>query len=160
METKTTGAGPGVHVFDQSLQTANTWIHEIMTELHSENAQEALQALRAVLHLLRDRLPAAEAVHLGGQLPLLVAGLYFNGFQLRDKPIKYDRNEFLQQIAQNLSANNVRNPDPMRYMYAVVRVITRRISQGQSQQIEGSLPEDLRQLWRMFEQGQMPAAAA
>ena len=32
------------------------------------------------MHAFRDQLPLAEAVHLGAQLPLLVRGIYYDGW--------------------------------------------------------------------------------
>ena len=45
----------GLNVFDQTLQTTNIWLDEIMAKLESDR-QVAWHALGAVLHALRDRL--------------------------------------------------------------------------------------------------------
>jgi len=61
-----------VRVFDSTLQTTHRWLHELELIASLENESEAYSVLRAVLHALRDRLPADEAVHLGAQLPMLI----------------------------------------------------------------------------------------
>ena len=49
----------GLQTLDQSVQTTNVWLNGIMQELHTMDRQEAYQAMRATLHVLRDRLPAS-----------------------------------------------------------------------------------------------------
>jgi Uncharacterized conserved protein (DUF2267) len=43
-------------------------------------------ALRSVLHVLRNRLTPEQAVHLGAQLPLLVRGIFYEGWRIAGKP--------------------------------------------------------------------------
>jgi uncharacterized protein (DUF2267 family) len=145
-----TGNGPtvGVHVFDHALQTGNHWIQETMSELCEDNPIEAQRALRTVLHVLRDRLPTAESLHLASQLPMLISAIFLENFVLRDKPIKYSRDEFLEEIADRLAARNTRKPDPLRYLSAVSRVLARHMSPGALDKALGCLPEDLQTLWR------------
>ena len=45
----------GLEVFDETLHKTNTWLKEIAQVLGSDR-HRAYQALRAVLHCLRDRL--------------------------------------------------------------------------------------------------------
>jgi uncharacterized protein (DUF2267 family) len=148
MATTATGTHEGVHVLDHALQSANEWIREVMEDLHGTDALEALKALRAVMHVLRDRLPTAETLHLSSQLPMLLRGLFLEDFVLMDKPKKYSRDDFLQEIASRLAANNVRKPDPLRFLQAVSRVLDRHVSAGALDKALGCLPEDLRGLWR------------
>ena len=53
-----------------TVQQTNIWVKTLGEELHVEDRHAAYMALRAVLHVLRDRLTAEQAVHLGAQLPL------------------------------------------------------------------------------------------
>ena len=54
-------AATGLEVFDRTLQATHVWLDEIMDELGPDR-QHALHVLRAVLHALRDRLPAVIAL--------------------------------------------------------------------------------------------------
>jgi uncharacterized protein (DUF2267 family) len=141
----------GIHLFDHALQTAHLWLKEITDELQSDNSHEAYKALRAVLHTLRDRLPAEEAVKLGSQLPQFIAGVYYEGFKIRKKPLKYHRDEFFQEIEKKLKGEKVQNPDPIRDTYAVVRLLMKHISAGEINNIEANLPNDMKTVWEMFE---------
>src|SRR5271166_430754 len=75
-----------VAALDHTVQQTNVWLKRLGEELHIDDRHVAYSALRAVLHVLRDRLTAEQAVHLGAQLPLLVRGLYYEGWRLTDRP--------------------------------------------------------------------------
>jgi uncharacterized protein (DUF2267 family) len=101
-------------VFDKTLQTANTWLDELMRdEALGPDRQLAWHVLGSVLRATRDRLPVELAAHLGSQLPLLVRGIYYD--QLRPSvPPKRLRSldEFLQGIGEELATSrpvNVRD---------------------------------------------------
>jgi uncharacterized protein (DUF2267 family) len=70
----------GLDVFDNTIQKANLWLKEIMQDLGWENRHKAYEGMRVTLHTLRDRLPMGEAVDLGAQLPLLIRGVYYEGW--------------------------------------------------------------------------------
>ncbi len=71
---------------DHSVQQTNIWLKALCEELRWEDRHDAYRALRAVLHALRDRLTAEQAVHLGAQLPTIVRGLYYEGWRLSANP--------------------------------------------------------------------------
>lgn len=137
----------GLEVFDTTLQKTQVWLNEIVTELHwQQNPAWAYLALRTVLHALRDHLPIEEATDLGAQLPMLVRGLYYEGWTLTGKPIK-DRHadEFFVAIAQAFHEDAKIAPENV--ARAVFRVLSRHISAGERSDIVQELPAPLRALW-------------
>lgn len=71
----------GLEAFDATLHKTHVWLRDIMEDLRLADRQKAYLARRGALHGLRDRLTLEEAVHLGAQLPLLVRGIYFEGWR-------------------------------------------------------------------------------
>jgi uncharacterized protein (DUF2267 family) len=106
----------------------------------------AYVALRAVLHALRDRLSVDQAAALGAQLPLLVRGLYYEGWHPAGKPSKERRKEeFLAHVRQEL--RNHPDIDPEGAARAVFRVLAKHVSVGEVQHVKITLPEEIRTLW-------------
>ena len=136
----------GLPAFDTTVQDANLWLKEVEANLDECSKQEAYAALRAVLHALRDRLPAQSAVNFAAQLPMLLRGLYFEGWTLPDRP---DRGRTLDEFADKVSAEL--HPrfrfDPLSVCEAVFAAITRFTGAGEAEKVMAQLPPPVRELW-------------
>ena len=136
----------GLPVFDTSVQDANLWLKEVGAHLGGAERHEAYSALRAVLHALRDRLQAPAAVNFAAQLPMLLRGLYYEGWTLPATPSDVrSPKEFAEAIAAEL---------PPRFQYdallcarAAFAAATSRLSEGEPAKLRRQLPEGLRALW-------------
>lgn len=135
----------GLNIFDNTLQKTHLWLREIRDELGYGDEHLAYNALRAAMHALRDRLTLDEAVQLGAQLPLLVRGIYYDGWTPRGKPEKMHREQFLERIREVFRGEGA--PDPEKIARAVFRVLSRRVSDGEIREVVEILPRDLRELW-------------
>jgi len=134
----------GLKAFDSTLQLTNTWLHELMEELGWSHRERAYHALRVVLHALRDRLPVDEVAALGAQVPLLVRGVYYEGWHPADKPLKgHRRDDLLAEIGA--AFRDDRDVDPETVARAVFRVLERHVSPGAG--VKQHFPEELRALW-------------
>jgi uncharacterized protein (DUF2267 family) len=92
----------GLDAFDKTIHKTNTLLKQIETELGWENQRNMSYAvLRTVLHALRDRLTVQEAADLSAQFPLLVQGIFYNGWNLSSVPKKILKDEFLEEIRKN-----------------------------------------------------------
>jgi len=136
----------GLDVFDSTLQKTNIWLREIMEDLGIEDRHLAYAALRATLHALRDRLIVNEAADLGAQLPMLIRGIYYEGWHPGGKGHKADRREFLESIREHFRSS-VWSVDPTELVEAVFRVLERHVTAGELEDVKRSLPADLRDLW-------------
>ena len=135
----------GLATFDTTLQKTNSWLRDIMQELHSEDRQLAYSALRATLHALRDRLTVEEAVQLGAQLPMLLRGMYYEGWTPAGKPLKEDKEAFLAHIQEHFGS--ILDIAPARLARAVFTVLGTYVTAGELQDIGQILPKGLRELW-------------
>jgi uncharacterized protein (DUF2267 family) len=135
----------GLEVFDRTIHKTNIWLKELMEILGSSERHEAYTALRATLHALRDRLTIEEAAHFAAQLPMLIRGFYYEGWNPTGKPVKERHlDEFLAHIAQELRATDI---DPEEAARAVFLVVANRISEGEIEDVEHVLPSEIRELW-------------
>jgi uncharacterized protein (DUF2267 family) len=134
----------GVAAFDRSMQKTRIWLNEIMEALHVDR-ETAYSALRATLHVLRDRLPVATAAHLGAQLPLLVRGIYYEGYKPAVTPVK-DRtqSDFLERLGWELRPHQLETLDVAR---AVFKVMNAHVTEGGVRHVRDILPKQLRGLW-------------
>jgi uncharacterized protein (DUF2267 family) len=139
-------AESGVAALDHTIQETNIWLKATAEQLHFEDRHHAYSALRAVLHALRDRLTPDSAVHLGAQLPMLVRGIYYEGWHMAGKPT---RDRSAQDFADHVgSALPPQFPiDPLTVTRGVFEVLWERIDPGESTKVVNQLPLPLRSLW-------------
>ncbi|MEN9556146.1 MAG: hypothetical protein RLZZ232_2432 [Planctomycetota bacterium] len=136
----------GLEVFDRTLQTAHIWLNDIMEELQWTDRQKAWRAMRTVFHALRDHLPAEENAHLAAQLPLLLRGVWFEGWRPAATPIP-DRSRwnFLGLINDAFSNDPVADAEAI--AAAVFRVLVKHTGEGVTTNIRNALPGGIRDLW-------------
>jgi uncharacterized protein (DUF2267 family) len=135
----------GLPAFDATLHATNAWLKDVMEELGCEDRAEAYHALREVLHALRDRLPVGETAALAAQLPLLLRGVYYEGWHPAGKPVKHHKDAFLAHLAGALHERLRAQPEEV--ARAVFRVLARHVSHGEIEAVRRALPADLRALW-------------
>jgi uncharacterized protein (DUF2267 family) len=134
----------GLAVFDETVHKTNTWLKEIAQDLGADR-HRAYQALRAVLHCLRDRLTVGEAAQLGDQLPMLVRGIYYEAWHPAGKPEKIrSRKEFLTRLSKHLAPSPIEPEDAVR---AVFQVLEEHVAPGEISDVMDELPQDIRSLW-------------
>lgn len=135
------------HIWDKALSKSNVWLSELSNELSWANAPLTLLALRAVLHALRDRLPPDEAVDLSAQMPLIIKGVYFDGWDPSATPVKArTKEEFLALVNTRLQ-RAARDVDAERITRAVFKLIAERVSEGEIRDVRGMLPLEVAELW-------------
>jgi uncharacterized protein (DUF2267 family) len=140
----------GLDVFDRTLHGTNTWLNELMTLLGSEDRHFAYRCLRGVLHALRDRLTVEEVAQLGAQLPMLIRGVYYEGWDPTAKPDKLRRkDDFLARMEQEWRAASDR-PEPEQVARAVFALLARRVTEGEIEDVTHILPAELRDLWPSY----------
>lgn len=138
-----------LHVFDSHREAANAWLRLLIEDLELAPVEyaRALQALRAGLHAIRDRLPAAKVVDLGAQLPTLLRGIYYEGWRLDNEPTRIrDGAAMLARVdselgpLSRLSAHDV--------LSSVIRLLVAHVSPGELRHVVATLPQPIAALWQ------------
>jgi uncharacterized protein (DUF2267 family) len=135
-----------VPVFEHTIHTTNEWIGELDEELGRQDRHQAYRILRAVLIALRDRLPVDEATDLGAQLPMLVRGFYYEGWNPSKTPTKErSLQAFLDHISENLQ--EMADGDPEDAARAVFGLLSRHVTPGEIEHVKSNLPAGVRRIW-------------
>jgi uncharacterized protein (DUF2267 family)/CBS domain-containing protein len=134
-------------VLDSTIQKTHEWLKDITDGLGFPNDRAAFAGLRAVLHALRDRLPRENAVELGAQLPMLIRGMYYEGWDPQREPSKVrHQQEFFDLVSAQLKEHaELRNAK--RITKIVFGVLAKHLSPGETEKVLLTLPADLRELW-------------
>ncbi|HET7410456.1 MAG TPA: DUF2267 domain-containing protein [Paracoccaceae bacterium] len=133
----------GLDIFDKAVQKSNEWLNELgHNESIGPDHQRAYHALRAVLWTLRDRLTVEEAFHLSSQLPLLLRGMFWDGYRPGDKPEKMKTpDEFLGRVQERLAQMNGPNADQA--TRAVFELLVHHIPEGEMAHVRQMMPKPL-----------------
>jgi uncharacterized protein (DUF2267 family) len=129
--------------FNSSVEKTNRVLKEIEDAYGwpKERRQQSYDALRSVLHALRDRLTVQEAADLAAQLPMLIRGLYYEGWSPSKVPVKMDREEFLARIRADFPfavEGGITN-----LVQVVIQSLRDYITEGEWEDVRSSMPKDL-----------------
>jgi len=133
----------GYKTFDTTLEKTNGVLEHIEGSYGWPKTlrNQSYSALRGVLHALRDRLTIEETAHLSAQLPMLIRGIYFEGWDPTKVPVKMHRDDFLQRIRREFPYEI---PDGIeRLVDVVIEALRRHITEGEWQNVRASLPKDM-----------------
>ncbi|SNT33422.1 Uncharacterized conserved protein, DUF2267 family [Actinomadura meyerae] len=136
----------GFSTFDKTIDKTNHVLAEI-EHAHGwskEERNKSYDALRAVLHTLRDRLTVDECAHLAAQLPLLVRGVYYEGWDPSRVPVKMDREQFLESVRRGFPYEADGGME--RLVSTVLQSLRQYVTEGEWEDIKSSISRDLRPL--------------
>jgi uncharacterized protein (DUF2267 family) len=128
---------------DRAVQTARTWISTAARELGTDDQALAYRILRTWLHTLRDRLPVGAAADFAAQLPELLRGTFYEGWEPSNVPVKYGPDEYLLRFAHQ---GRLRVDDVPAAAAATARALDEHLSPGQLDAALDRLPAALRRV--------------
>ncbi|MCR9220751.1 MAG: DUF2267 domain-containing protein [Alphaproteobacteria bacterium] len=136
----------GLDVFDHTLQETNGWLKDLMQLLGTEDRKAAYRILRATLHALRDRIGEGNALHLGAQLPILLRGVYYEGWRGAASQSKERRTAaFLEHV--QAESGHALHGDVEADVRAVFTLLWERIDAGEIAKLIQLFPAEMRDLW-------------
>ena len=143
--------------FDRAVQTTILWLNDIEEEMDARNEKDrAYRATKAVLHAIRDRLPYETLFHFAANLPMIMKGMLFDGYEPKNKPIRVRSVEdFFDVIQENYDAQNREMINADFALQAVVNVFFRRMG-PEMHKVAANMPEKIAPL---FEEKPMESIA-
>lgn len=128
-----------------SIQTLQEWLKELRDKGELADEAAAYSVLRSVLHRLRDRLTFEEAVDLGAQLPLIVRGVYYDGWRPHRVPQKIrSKEKFLDALTEELLPYSY----PVDWAVChVFELLSQHCDPGEIADVIGQMPADIKELW-------------
>lgn len=136
----------GISTLDHAPQVVAEWLNELCDDLEWEEKPRAYLLLRETLHALRDLLVVDEAADLAAQLPVLIRGIYFEGWDPSKTPVTMRSKA---DLFDRVSARFAKRPleDPERAVAAVFDLLRRHISFGEFDQVRSAMRKPIRELW-------------
>jgi uncharacterized protein (DUF2267 family) len=135
----------GIEDFTSAVQVAEEWVDDITRRLGWHDRTRAYAALIAALHALRDCLKRDEAIYLGAGLPVLLRGLYYEGWHGGHGATTNKRDLFLARIHDSVH----RDPaiDPEQVARATLALLTERLPAAEIEDAKAATPHELHNLW-------------
>ena len=135
----------GLAVFDRTLEKTHQFINDVAQEINLEDKHLSFVGIKAVLHSLRDRIPLEEAVQLGAQFPVMLAGFYYQGWKPAATPTK-ERSvgTFVAKVEQNLVIANY-PVETKKLISGVFAVLSQWVTAGEIIDVANMLPKDIQE---------------
>jgi uncharacterized protein (DUF2267 family) len=128
---------------ERTVQKTEEWLNDLARELGTDDERYAWRVLRAYLQILRDRLTVDEAAQLAAQLPHLLRGVYYEGFDPSRAPQRIrTRDEFLVRLAERAQLTDT--TEAAGVVVAATRVLRRHVSAGEVDDVVSQLPAEIR----------------
>lgn len=135
-----------IPAIEHASQQAYEWVKELTDVLGVPQERSAYAALRSVLHQLRDRMPVNEAIDLGAQLPTLVRGVYYEGWNQQANPqMIHSADEFVGDLMKKLKGHEEIHPESA--IRGVFLLLSKHVSKGEIDDVIGTLPDEIKAYW-------------
>lgn len=138
----TTGHPP----VDEAPQVVAEWLNLLCDDLDWTERGRAYLLLTETLHAIRDYLSVDEAADLAAQLPLIIRGIYYTGWNPSRTPIHpRNKSDFLQRIDRSFQKTPLE--DTERAVSAVFDILRRKVSMGEIEHVSQAMRGPLQELW-------------
>ncbi|MFO7249920.1 MAG: DUF2267 domain-containing protein [Actinomycetes bacterium] len=136
-------ADTGYSSFNTTVDKTNRVLNEIEHACGWTKAQRnrSYAALRAVLHAVRDRLTVDASAQFAAQLPMLIRGMYYDGWNPSAVPVKTDKEEFLARVRREYPFEL--DGDVEELVHAVLDTLKRHVTPGEWDHIRMSMGRKL-----------------
>lgn len=138
-------ATTGIASLDHAPQVFAEWLNELCDDLGWQKPRAYL-LLTETLHAVRDVLTVDEAADLAAQLPLLVRGVFYQGWDPSSTPVRpRNKSDLLARVEARFRDQPLE--DPERAVAAVFDLLRRHVSWGEFQQVRHAMRKPIQELW-------------
>lgn len=136
----------GISALDHATQVAHTWVKTVAAEFGTIDEEFAYRVLRGWLHTLRDRLTVEAAAHFAAQLPDLIRGVFYAGWDPGSVPVKYHADGPDGYAARFSHEASIAVTDVAKAAPATTCAMRQLLPAAQVDKALDQLPDDLRRL--------------
>jgi uncharacterized protein (DUF2267 family) len=130
-----------VAALDHAVQSAQTWVHDVAHEFDTKDLEFAYRVLRAWLHTLRDRISVQASANFAAQLPDLIRGVFYAGWDPSAVPEKYNAHEYVLRFARDAT---IGADDVGKAASATTAAALHHLPAAQIEKVFEQLPADIR----------------
>jgi len=116
------------------------FVEEVQNRARLASEEQAVNAIRATLETLAERLTMDESSHLAAQLPEDIAAFLA---QHTDEAEQFSLDEFFQRVT---TREGVSQADATAHARVVFEVLGKAVSEGELEDLSAQLPEEFRPL--------------
>lgn len=136
----------GLEVIDHTVLLTHEWINDLRDRLGWKSSRDALRLLRVTLAQVRDHLGHDELAQLSAQMPLLIRGMFYEGWSPSHTPL-HERSidQFMTPIEAKFT--DVQDWHGKESVSAVFQTLNEKISDGEIEDVRAGLPQAIRDIW-------------
>lgn len=135
-----------IALFDTPLQEGANWVDTITEELGTSYKRSGYAALRATLHAIRDSLQMEQAVQFGEHLPILIRGIYYEGWDPNKGPARVAQSSGFMNVVRHDLRGHAELSDPERTLRVTFAALGKLLPPQEFEAIVRVLPVDIREL--------------
>ncbi len=136
-----------IGMLDSTVHKTHEWLRDVSDALGLDDERAAYSALRATLHGLRDMMSTDQVALFGAQLPTLVRGVYYEGWNPAGTQRAGDRRRVFLEAIRHEMREHIELRDAERVARLVFGVMAIHVAPGETEKIVRSLAPELRDLW-------------
>lgn len=134
-----------IKALSKTCQETGEVLNSLMAEGVFESRHDAFKLLRITMQVIRDRIGVGEAVHLGGQLPALLRGFFFENWNYNNHIRRAKTQEaFKKDISSRIKGNEYLNLDEA--LEPTLRILLSLIDPNEAKQVIHCLPKEVQTL--------------
>lgn len=132
----------GLKIIDNAAESTNLWVNEVNERTGWDHKHRAYRLLRQVLHVIRDHLSVDEAAQLGAQLPVLIRGIYYEGWDPSKTPvIERSADGFIAKVQESFGSDPL--GDAPEAIKAVFDTLENHISEGEMKHVKKTFSKEI-----------------